>query len=198
MSETKALAIDSLTTSEVSYGKLGMWLFIASEVMLFGSLFSALILLRAGSTSWPHGWHELNVNLAALNTVFLITSSVTVVLGYASLLKGNTTAFKGFLWVTVRLGCAFLCVKYFEYTTKFAHGHFPSTNLFFGTYFVLTGLHVLHVIGGLVVLVYHLLPGFKLNAQDPSRYAGRIEVTGLYWHFVDLVWIFLFPTLYLL
>jgi len=197
-SSSPVTSFDTLTVTDISYGKLGMWLFLASEVMLFGSLFSALILLRTGAPHWPHGWEELNVNLATLNTVFLITSSVTMVLAFAKIKEGNICAFKGLTWTTVLLGCAFLVVKYFEYTHKFHDHHFPKTNLFFGTYFVMTGLHVLHVIGGLLVLAYHALPGFCVYKTDPKRFVDRIEVTGLYWHFVDLVWIFLFPTLYLL
>src|SRR6516164_6463006 len=113
--ESITTSYDKLSNSDISYGKLGMWLFLASEVMLFGSLFSALILLRTGSPHWPHGWEELNVNLATLNTVFLITSSVTMVLAYAKIKEGNICAFKGFISATILLGCSFLVVKYFEY-----------------------------------------------------------------------------------
>ncbi|HLG21001.1 MAG TPA: cytochrome c oxidase subunit 3 [Bdellovibrionota bacterium] len=194
----KALSIDSISTSEISYAKLGTWLFLASEVMLFGSLFSSLILLRAGSATWPHGWQLLNVPLATLNTAFLISSSVTMVLAFAHIKMGHMAKFKTFLWLTIFLGCAFLVVKYFEYGHKFHDGHFPKTDLFYATYFTMTGLHVLHVIGGLIVNLYFVGPGSKLHSKEPERFAGRIECAGLYWHFVDLVWIFLFPTLYLL
>ena len=194
----KTLTLDRLSTSDISYAKLGTWLFLASEVMLFGSLFSSLILLRAGSSSWPHGWELLNVPLATLNTAFLITSSVTMVLAFASIQAGNVPKFKIYLWLTILLGCAFLVVKYFEYGHKFHHGLFPRTDLFYATYFTMTGLHVLHVIGGLLVNLYLVSLGSKLYQTDPRRFIGRIECSGLYWHFVDLVWIFLFPTLYLL
>ncbi|MCB0309562.1 MAG: cytochrome c oxidase subunit 3, partial [Bdellovibrionales bacterium] len=178
--------------------KLGTWLFLASEVMLFGALFLFFILLRMGSPSWPHGWERLNVGLATLNTVFLITSSVTVIMSYLNISKGNLPGFKKYMWITILLGCAFLCVKYFEYSSKFHHGHYPSTDLFYGIYFVLTGLHVLHVIGGLIVNAYLVGPGTSLYKTNPGKFQGRIECAGLYWHFVDLVWIFLFPTIYLL
>jgi len=191
-------ALDQVTTSELSYAKLGTWLFLASEVMLFGSLFSAYILLRVGSSSWPHGWELLNVNLAALNTVFLITSSVTMVLAFAKIQNGNIKMFRIFLSLTIALGFAFLAVKYFEYGTKFHHGIFPKTSVFYATYFTMTGLHVLHVIGGLIINIYFLFPGLKLYHTNPDKFVGRIECSGLYWHFVDLVWIFLFPVLYLL
>lgn len=191
-------ALEATTTNELSYAKLGTWLFLASEVMLFGALFSSYILLREGAPSWPHGWERLNVNLATLNTVFLITSSVTVILSYLKIQKGDVAGFRKLMLATILLGCAFLVIKYFEYTHKFHEGHFPKTDLFYGIYFVLTGLHVLHIIGGLVVNAYLMGPGVALHRTDPKKFVGRIECAGLYWHFVDLVWIFLFPTIYLL
>src|SRR5215831_5690651 len=129
-------------------GKLGIWLFLASEVMLFGALFSSYILLRVGAPEWPHG--ELSIPLGAINTVILISSSVTMVMAWASLKMRD--------W----------------------------------------GLHRLHIVGGMIVMAYFLGPGAKLWKKNPDQFANRIEATGLYWHFVDLVWIFLFPVLYLL
>jgi cytochrome c oxidase subunit III len=179
--------------------KLGIWLFLASEVMLFGALFSSYILLRTGAPSWPHGRDlGLNVPLATLNTMILIGSSVTVVLSWASLRLGNLKKFRLHMGLTLLCALGFLVIKYIEYTEKFHHGHFPSTNTFFAIYFTLTGLHGLHVIGGMIVNGYLWGPGTKMWKTDPQRFTNRIEVAGLYWHFVDLVWIFLFPTLYLL
>ena len=179
-------------------GKLGTWLFLASEVMLFGALFSSYILLRVGSDAWPAGSELLNIPLATLNTALLIISSVTVVLGWASLKLGENDKAKTHLWITVILACGFLVVKGFEYYGKFAHGISPATNNFYATYFTMTGLHGLHVIGGIAVFLYLLTSGSKLLEENPEHYANRIECAGLYWHFVDLVWIFLFPALYLL
>jgi heme/copper-type cytochrome/quinol oxidase subunit 3 len=179
--------------------KLGIWLFLASEVMLFGALFSSYILLRTGAPSWPHGRDlGLNVPLATLNTMILIGSSVTVVLSWASLRLGDLKKFRLYMGLTLLCSLGFLVIKYIEYMEKFHHGHFPSTNTFFAIYFTLTGLHGLHVIGGMIVNGYLLGPGTKMWKTDPQRFTNRIEVAGLYWHFVDLVWIFLFPTLYLL
>ena len=179
-------------------GKLGVWLFLASEVMLFGALFSSYILLRVGSDSWPDGSELLNVPLAMLNTFILIISSMTVVMGWTSLKLGEHGKAKMYLWATVLLACGFLVVKGFEYGAKFSHHISPATNNFYAVYFTLTGLHGLHVIGGIVVFVYLLTSGSKLLEENPEYYTNRIECTGLYWHFVDLVWIFLFPALYLL
>jgi cytochrome c oxidase subunit III len=179
-------------------GKLGIWLFLASEVMLFGALFSTLILLRTSAPSWPRGFDILNVPLATLNTFVLIGSSVTVILAWAQLRLGNLGKAKLFLALTLLCGAGFMVIKTIEYTTKFSHHQYPSTNNFFATYFVLTGLHGLHVLGGMIVFGYLLLTANKWYAQKRDQFTNRVEVTGLYWHFVDLVWIFLFPVLYLL
>ena len=179
-------------------GKFGIWLFLASEVMLFGSLFSALIVLRAGASSWPHGWEILNIPIGTINTMVLIGSSVTMVMAWASLKMNNFRAFRRYLGSTVLLALVFLVFKGIEYNEKFRHGYFPSTHNFFATYFTLTGLHGLHVIGGIIVNTYLLFPGSAMWKTEPERFTNRIEIAGLYWHFVDLVWIFLFPTLYLL
>jgi len=183
----------------VPNGKLGIWLFLASEVMLFGALFSSYVLLRVGADVWPHGRDVgLSVPLATLNTLVLIASSVTMVMSWASLKMNNFGKFRLYLGLTVLCAFIFLGIKAIEYTEKFEHHHFPSTSTFFAIYFTLTGLHGLHVIGGIIVNSYLLLPGSKLWKKDPERFANRVEFAGLYWHFVDLVWIFLFPVLYLL
>ena len=180
--------------------KLGIWLFLASEVMLFGGLFSAYIFLRTGVDDWPMGSKYLDVKMATLNTLFLITSSVTMVMSWASLKLNDFKKYKLYTLVTLLFAFAFLVVKYFEYSAKFAHNppYLPSTNNFLGIYFTMTGLHVLHIIGGVLVIGYLYGPGSKMWNSDPERFTNRIEIVGLYWHFVDLVWIFLFPVLYLL
>lgn len=182
----------------VTNAKLGIWLFLASEVMLFGALFSTYIILRSSSTAWPVGAEVLNVPLACLNTIVLITSSVTMVMAWASLKMNNFSKFRMHLGFTVLLSFVFLVVKAFEYGAKFSHHIAPATSTFYAIYFTMTGLHGLHVIGGIIVNAYLLFPGSKLWATKPDQFAGRIECAGLYWHFVDLVWIFLFPVLYLL
>ena len=180
-------------------GKFGIWLFLASEVMLFGALFSSYVLLRVGADVWPHGRDVgLSVPLATLNTMVLIGSSVTMVMAWASLKMDQFKKFRMYLGATILLSFVFLVVKYFEYTAKFHHEIYPSTSTFFAIYFTLTGLHGLHVIGGILVNSYLLGPGSKVWRSEPERFTNRIEYAGLYWHFVDLVWIFLFPVLYLL
>lgn len=178
--------------------KLGIWLFLASEVMLFGALFSTYLILRLGAQNWPHGSSILNVPIGTFNTAVLITSSITMVYAWVSLKLKNFKKHRLFLGLTIALALLFLIVKGFEYGAKFEHHLFPKTNTFMAIYFVLTGLHALHIIGGIVVLSYFFGPGAKMYQSDPGRFTNRIEVVGLYWHFVDLVWIFLFPVLYLL
>ncbi len=289
--------------------KLGVWLFLASEVMLFGGLFSAYILLRVGAPGglWPAGWQ--NIPLGTLNTFILITSSITMVMSWASLKSRDFAQFKIFQGLTLVLAIVFLGVKMVEYSKKFTHYEvrlndelvladgkpvfgkvvsqtnstvlflpakgignygdavkYPSTgvkavviggvvdghlhkrsaeavliegrkvakpeellnlrsresreakheeihlvpdqiarmhsygpwhNTYLASYFAITGLHALHVLGGIIVIFYFWGPGSRMWHTEPERFTNRIEVSGLYWHFVDLVWIFVFPTLYL-
>jgi cytochrome c oxidase subunit 3 len=286
--------------------KVGIWLFLASEVMLFGALFSSYILLRVGAPdgTWVHGL--LNIPIGTFNTFVLITSSVTVVLGWAALQVGNFQKYKFYQAITILCALGFLGVKSFEYADKFKHyevwlknpitvkhgnkevktdrllGHIeyegkhpyfwntrrlagapevrdaagkvvkaavpaveafkltldpfhytmtpkelaharaeskghpheeveiksadvkrlsafvPAHSTYFAIYFTLTALHGLHVLGGALVIFYIWGPGAKLWQTDPQRYINRVETSGLFWHFVDLVWIFLFPIIYLL
>jgi heme/copper-type cytochrome/quinol oxidase subunit 3 len=198
----------------VNNAKLGIWLFLASEVMLFGGLFAAYVFLRIGADAWPgmmiygeeimaeRADQILNVPLATLNTMILIASSVTMVMAWASLKMDRFDRYKLYMGLTILLALGFLVVKGFEYGDKFDHHWYASTNNFLGVYFVLTGLHAIHVTGGILVNAYFWGPGTKLwkrgTARDKAHFTNRIEVAGLYWHFVDLVWIFLFPTIYLI
>lgn len=287
-------------------GKIGVWLFLASEVMLFGALFSSYILLRVGADpgAWPHGL--LNIPIGTFNTTVLITSSVTVVLGWAALQMGDFKKYRFYQGITIACALGFLVIKSFEYADKFKHyevwlkspvtvkqgdkevttdrliGHIdyqgkhpyfwttarlagtpeqkdasgkvvkpavpavesfkfepdpyhytmspkemahaksvsaghaheaieiksadvkrlsafvPAHSTFFAVYFTLTALHGLHVLGGALVIAYIWGPGAKMWKTDPVRYTNRVEISGLFWHFVDLVWIFLFPVIYLL
>jgi len=286
--------------------KVGVWLFLASEVMLFGALFSSYILLRVGAPdgTWVHGL--LNIPIGTFNTFVLITSSVTVVLGWAALQVGNFQKYKFYQAITIICALGFLGVKSFEYADKFKHyevwlkqpvtvkhgdqevqtdrllGHIeyqgkspyfwntkrlagsaeiknpdgkiiqaavpavesfkflpdpihytmtpkemaharaaskghaheaieikatdvkrlsafvPAHSTYFAIYFTMTALHGLHVLGGALVIFYIWGPGAKMWKTDPQRYINRVEISGLFWHFVDLVWIFLFPIIYLL
>ena len=248
--------------------KLGIWLFLASEVMLFGGLFSAYVLLRVGAAPgmWPHGW--LNVTLGTINTLLLALSAITTLLAWAACKVRDFTKFRIFHACTILLALSFLTIKSFEYHDKlihyevvlnngtFADGHLveksadfdlakktgtitlhgrivddekelmdlrtpearaaklgevtvaaadivkmgnygPRHNTFTAIYFTMTGLHALHILGGTIVIFYMWAFGGAMWKTDPERFTNRIEVSGLFWHFVDLVWIFLFPVLYL-
>ena len=181
--------------------KLGIWIFLASEIMLFGGLFSAYIFLRLAA---PPGdferWAaELSVPLATVNTLVLISSSVSMVMAWASLKLKDFPKYKMYMGITLLCSLIFLVIKYFEYTSKFSHHIYPSSSTFMAIYFTLTGLHGIHIIGGMIVMIYFWLPiGAKMWDSQPELFTNRVEVLGLYWHFVDLVWIFLFPVLYLL
>ena len=182
--------------------KLGIWLFLASEVLFFGAFFSTYILLRIGAGgvagAWPYGADYLNVPLATINTVILISSSLTMVMAWASLKLNRFSKFRIYFAATILLALAFLVIKGFEYGEEFAHDRYPATSTFFAIYFTLTGVHGLHILLGVVVNAYHLFSAKAIYDQHPEKMVNRIEIAGLYWHFVDLVWIFLFPVLYLL
>ena len=256
--------------------KVGIWLFLASEVMLFGALFSAYILLRVGAPSgewgpaniaaWPK--HLLDIKLGMINTLVLITSSVTVVLAWAALKMNQWGRYKMYQSVTILCALIFMGIKTVEYHDKFTHyyvkytengetkyatGHIegspafwnpaklaekkitefkftidpppgeghgahaehktvtiktedvkelkcwgPWLNTYLAIYFCLTALHGLHVVAGAFVIFMIWGPLAKMWKTEPERYTNRIEISGLFWHFVDLVWIFLFPVFYLL
>ena len=178
--------------------KFGIWLFLASEIMLFGSLFSAYILLRVGSFSWPVQSDLLNVPIGAINSVILLSSSIFFIRAYVALKADDIVKYKKFMWLVISFAIIFLCFKSVEYYQHFSHHEYPKTNVFTALYFLLTGLHALHIIGGIVVNIYYVGPGMYLRAENKQWFINRVEVAGLYWHFVDLVWIFLFTTLYLL
>jgi len=239
--------------------KLGVWLFLASEVMLFGALFSSYILLRVGAPdgTWPRHW--LDYKLGAVNTIVLIISSVTNVVAWANLKLGDFKKYRSYQAITIVCAFTFLGIKSNEYWGKFHHytittkagriadghlqkaettadkvvidGHWvadaselmdpkpneteqkieierkdiaemknygPARNNFTGLYFTMTGLHVLHIIGGIIVIIAFWGPLSGMWKTEPERYTNRVEVAGLFWSFVDLVWLFIFPCFYLL
>jgi heme/copper-type cytochrome/quinol oxidase subunit 3 len=182
----------------VTNQKLGMWLFLASEVMLFGSLFSSYALLRSGAMSWPHQSSIVNVGLATVNTVVLIASSVAILRGLAALRGGNVARFRALMATTATLGILFLAIKSIEYRGELAEGLRPSTNNFVGLYFVMTFLHAMHVTGGVLVNLFLCGPGVVMRRHDAARFLGRVEAATLYWNFIDVIWILMFVVLYLL
>jgi cytochrome c oxidase subunit 3 len=275
-------------------GKLGIWLFLASEVMLFGAIFTAYLFVRLGADdgTWPN--HIQNVWLGLTNTILLLTSSITMVWAWVALKERKFNTYRLALAVTILCGLVFLCIKSVEYYSKYEHfgfmikdtdfakyqatlekendfyspipsqhlvevrGHLhaetadtfailpdknpgyainlagsktgtsgpvmntaaseedtpvilqkadvdldrtgrllPAHGTYYAIYFLVTGLHALHIIGGVVVMTYFLTIGAALYRRNPEQLSNRIEVTGIFWHFVDLVWITVFPILYL-
>jgi cytochrome c oxidase subunit 3 len=177
--------------------KLGVWTFLATEVLLFGALFTAYTVFRMKYPEMFRVEHaKLDRVLGAVNTVVLIASSLMVVLGVDAIKRGKARLFEACFGATILLAGAFLCVKYVEYAAKFHHGIYPRSNLFFSIYFMLTGLHGIHVLLGMGVLSYVIL--LSRRGRLSANYYTPAEMSGLYWHFVDLVWIYLFPLLYLI
>jgi cytochrome c oxidase subunit 3 len=188
---------------------LGMWVFLVTEVMFFGGLFLAYVVYR---WSYPQAFaaasHELDIVLGTTNTALLIASSLTMALAVRSAQLGRRLPLVVFLALTMALGSAFLGIKMYEYHHKFVEGlvpgaafHFPGpeaprAEIFFCLYFAMTGLHALHMIIGLGVLAVMLVLGGR--GRFGPLYHNPVECSGLYWHFVDIVWIFLFPLLYLI
>ena len=184
------------TATGVPNGKLGIWLFLASEVMFFTGLIGAYIVLRLSNVHWPGSEGHLSVPLGTLNTFILIGSSMTIVMALAaSQSLQPLSSVRRWLLITIVLGTLFLGIKGFEYSTKLTHGIVPSTNVFWSCYYTLTGFHALHVIGG--ILFNLLILSWTRREALWKEQRHRLELAGLYWHFVDIVWIFLFPLLYL-
>ncbi len=177
--------------------RLGIWAFLATELLLFGGLFTVYAVFRLSYPDLFHVQHlKLNRIMGALNTVLLLTSSLSMAIGIAAIRQGRQRILKIALAVTLALAAGFLCIKYFEWSEDFGHGLYPASNLFFGLYFMMTGLHGLHVLFGMLVMVWLLLRAQR--GEFSADYNTPVEITGLYWHFVDLVWIYLFPLLYLI
>jgi heme/copper-type cytochrome/quinol oxidase subunit 3 len=175
----------------VPTGRVAMWWVIASELAIFGGLIVTYLLFRFRNPDWgAQAAHTISA-AGAFNTVVLLTSSLTAVLAHDEASAGRGPAARRFLLATVALGLVFLAVKSFEYQHEIAGGFTPGKTVFWSYYYLMTGLHALHVIAGMValtILAVHAGRGHALH---------RVEYGGMYWHLVDLVWIFLFPLLYL-
>jgi cytochrome c oxidase subunit 3 len=190
------------------YGsKFGMWLFLFTEVLLFGGLF---ILYYGYRLAYPQDYHnaamELNIVMGAVNTLVLLTSSLTMVLSIVALRRESIKVSLFYLFITFAFGATFCVNKYFEWSAKIHHGIYPGSEdlatrpagelVFFGLYYLMTGLHTFHVIVGMVIMVFCYV-FIKTGTINSDKYIV-LENAGLYWHLVDLIWIFLFPLFYLL
>jgi cytochrome c oxidase subunit 3 len=188
---------------------LGMWSFLITEVMMFGGLFTAYFFYKSSYTvAFQEGSNQLSVLLGGVNTAVLICSSLTMAMAVHAAQLGRRRMIILFLILTMLLGAAFLGIKVVEYSDKFEHHLVPgpsfqvdsaqpqNVQLFFGFYFVMTGLHALHMIVGMFILGTLVVMAWR--GRFTVLYNAPVEITGLYWHFVDIVWIYLFPFLYLI
>lgn len=189
----------------ITNGKLGMWLFLGTEIMFFTGLLGAYIVLRiSAGRNWPHHDQMLTEWIGAVNTIVLLVSSMTVVFAHQAVSRGDNGAAVRNLALTILLGSVFAGIKMFEYSQKFDHhllpweaeAHHYWGGMWSSTYFLLTGFHAIHVLVGLIALAVPLIIG--MTSGLTPRHTGLVENIGLYWHFVDVVWIFLFPMLYLM
>ncbi|MFQ5679697.1 MAG: heme-copper oxidase subunit III [Gemmatimonadota bacterium] len=177
--------------------KVGMWVFLCSEVMFFSGLIGSYIVLRFGaSESWPLPGEVLNVPVTAVNTFILICSSVTMVKAFAAAERGDQRGIRLFLLGTFLLGAVFLGIQGYEYTQLVKEGFTPAAGLYGSTFYTMTGFHGFHVFCGVVCMGWATIQAFR-GRWGAQNYQG-IEVLGLYWHFVDLVWIILFTIVYLI
>lgn len=196
-------------TQQAESAKLGMWVFLLTEVLLFGGLFVTYAVFRSWNPDMFYNAHkQLNVTLGSINTVVLITSSVTVALAIRSIQLNRKKHAMALLAVTLILAGVFLVIKYFEYSHKFHLGQLPgkfytfrglegtNPHIFFSVYFAMTGLHGFHVLAGMIVISIMIVRTSRDHFS--SQYYTPVELTGLYWHLVDLIWIYLFPLLYLI
>ena len=180
--------LDRRSDTGVSNTTLGFWLFLASEVMLFGALFSAYALLRVSAPDWPSGRAVLNLPLGAINTAVLIAATTAA---WRARSRAVAQA-RRLLIVSSVLAIGFLAVKAFEYRAEMAAGLLPSASTFLAIYFALTGLHALHVAGGIAGNLWAVL-----GRAGEAMAANRIRLLGLYWAFVDVIWIVIFVLVYL-
>lgn len=187
--------------------KLGMWMFLFTELLLFGGLFLCYMAFRYQySAEFQLSAKELKIYMGTVNTIVLLTSSLTVVLSIIALQRGSKKLSIFYLVTTIAFAIGFLVIKGFEWAEKFHHGIYPGSLelkakshgeiVFFGLYYSMTGLHALHVIIGMAILLF-MLVGIVRNKITKDNFV-RLENGGLYWHLVDLIWIFLFPLFYLL
>lgn len=211
MADSRAVVLHQFDDMEQQYeaANLGMWVFLVTEIMFFGGLFTGYTVYRVFyPAAFAEGSHHLDIVLGAINTAVLISSSLTMALAVHCAQLGEQQALTRFLLLTIVLGLVFLGIKGIEYAHKFEEHlvpgraflvegpHAPQLQLFFGFYFSMTGMHALHMVIGIGILA--LLAWQARRGYFSPTYWTPVELTGLYWHFVDIVWIFLFPLLYLL
>lgn len=172
-------------------GRLAIWWVIGSEIVIFGGLLGSYILLRLLYDHWAESAAHTNVWAGAFNTLVLLTSSLFAVLAHQAAEEGKGSKAAGYLWLTIGGGLTFLMVKSYEWTVEIMHGYTITQSLFWSFYYTAAGLHGLHVIAGMIIMAIISMDCLR------NKNLHRVELIGIYWHFVDVVWIFLFPLLYI-
>jgi heme/copper-type cytochrome/quinol oxidase subunit 3 len=172
-------------------GRLAVWWVIASEIVIFGGLLASYIMHRIAHEPWSHYAAHTNTWIGATNTFVLLTSSLFAVLGHKAAEEGNGPRAARFIGLTMLGGLTFLTIKAFEWTHEIREGYTITANTFWSFYYTAAGLHALHVLGGVIIM------GFVALEARRNLELHRVEIIGIYWHFVDVVWIFLFPLLYI-
>ncbi len=189
--QAEAVVLDRYERASVVTGRMGMWWFLASEIVIFGGALVCYLLSRWHHPDWAESASHTNEVVGLINTVILLTSSLTMVLAHDSVHQGEAKQARRLMGITILLGFSFLGLKAYEYSHEIREGFTPLTNLFWSYYYFLTGLHALHIVAGLIAI------GVVRRGVGKGRNLQRVEYVGIYWHFVDVVWIFLFPLLYL-
>jgi len=187
------------TNTGVSNAKLGIWLFISSEALFFGAFISTYFLYRGRDTQFLKGPTPdklLNIPFTSVTSFILLMSSLTMVLALAAIQRGDHRRLRIWLLATCIFGATFVGGQVYEFTEFYRHGLHLGTNMFGTTFFVLTGLHGAHVTMGIIWLL--LVWGRSMQGRLPSEKSEAVEIAGLYWHFVDIVWIFIFTAIYLI
>jgi heme/copper-type cytochrome/quinol oxidase subunit 3 len=190
MAHAKPLATTRSATG-IPTGRLAVWWVLASEVVIFGGLLGAYVMHRVGHPEWAAAAAHTQTWIGALNTFVLLTSSFTAVLGHQAAERGDGKEAAKYLGLTIMGALTFLVVKSFEWTNEIMHGYTITANTFWSFYYTAAGLHALHVIAGAIIMGVVAVDAFR------GRELHRVELIGIYWHFVDVVWIFLFPLLYI-
>lgn len=187
---------DHANTTKLNMRKLLMWVFLGSDCLFFGAFIATYMLYRNSSLVGPYPQEILSIPVTSASTFILLTSSLAMVLALTAFQRGNTSAARFWLFSTAFLGCTFLGFQVFEFYTFVEEGLTPQTNLFGATFFTLTGFHGFHVMLG-VIWLFSLL-GVSMTRGIPAEKSLDVELAGLYWHFVDIVWIVIFTVVYLL
>ena len=190
MSHAKPIATRRSATG-IPTGRLAIWWVLASEVVIFGGLIASYLMHRLGHPEWADAAAVTNTTIGAVNTFVLLTSSFTAVLAHQAAEHGDGKKAAKYLLLTIGGALTFVCIKAYEWWYEISHGYTITANTFWSFYYTMAGLHALHVIAGAIIMGIVAFDAFR------GRELQRVELIGIYWHFVDVVWIFLFPLLYI-